>query len=45
MNPWKWLVIGWAAHKGFVLARKLRRARRIAKKQVIPSIVEKYNDL
>ena len=45
MNVWKWLVLGWAAHKAARLGRALLKARRLAKKKVRWELVNRYSDL
>ena len=45
MNIWKWLVLGYAAHKAARLGRALLRARRLAKRKVRPEIANRYADL
>ena len=45
VNIWKYLVLGWAAHKAARLGRALLRARRLAKKKVRLEIANRYSDL
>ena len=45
INIWKYLVLGWAAHKAARLGRALLRARRLAKKNVRMEIANRYADL
>ena len=45
MNIWKWLVLGWTAHKAIRVGRALIKARRLAKKKVRLDIANRYADL
>ena len=44
-NPWKAIVLTYAAFKVLRLAHKLVKAKRLAKKQINKAIVVKYDDL
>jgi len=45
INPWKYMVIAWAAHKVFRLARALHKAKRLARRRIHHELVTKYDDL
>lgn len=45
MNPWKWLVLGWTAHKLIKLARALAKAKRLARRSIKKDLINKYDDL
>ena len=44
-NPWKAIVLTYAAFKVLRLAHKVLKAKRLAKKQVNKAIITKYDDL
>ena len=45
MNVWKWLVIGWTAHKSIKLVRALLKAKRLARRKIKKELINKYDDL
>ena len=45
INPWKYLVLVWAAHNASRIARAFLKARRLARRPTPTSIVSKFGDL
>jgi len=45
VNVYKWLVVAWAGHKAWKLARAFVRARRLKKKKTSREVVHRYDDL
>ena len=45
MNPWKWIVIIFVAHKSIKLTKKLIKAKRLANKKIKLILIQKYDDL
>ena len=45
VNPWKFIVVGWAVVKCLKLCRAFIKAKRLAKKTIKKELINKYDGL
>ena len=45
VNPWKFIVVGWAVVRCLKLCRAFIKAQRLAKKAIKKELISRYDDL